>query len=37
MTSGSKIAVVMGSSKGVGKAVPPAFAKSREYGRIAVN
>ena len=37
MTSGSKIAVVMGSSKGIGKAVALAFAKSREYRGIAVN
>ena len=37
MTSGSKIAVVMGSSKGIGKAVALAFAKSGEYQGIAVN
>jgi NAD(P)-dependent dehydrogenase (short-subunit alcohol dehydrogenase family) len=37
MTSGSKIAVVTGSSKGIGKAIALAFAKLREYGRIVVN
>ena len=37
MTSGSKIAVVTGSSKGIGKAIALAFAKLREYRRIIVN
>jgi glucose 1-dehydrogenase len=37
MTSGSKIAVVTGSSKGIGKAIALAFAKSREYRGIVVN
>lgn len=37
MASGSKIAVVTGSSKGIGKAIALAFAKSREYQGIVVN
>jgi glucose 1-dehydrogenase len=37
MTSGSKIAVVTGSSKGIGKAIALSFAKSREYRGIVVN
>src|SRR5919199_5523385 len=37
MTLSSKIAVVTGSSKGIGKAIALAFAKSREYRGLVVN
>jgi glucose 1-dehydrogenase len=37
MTSGTKIAIVTGSSKGIGKAIVMAFAKSGQYRGIVVN
>jgi NAD(P)-dependent dehydrogenase (short-subunit alcohol dehydrogenase family) len=37
MTLDSKIAAVTGSSKGIGKPIALAFAKSREYRGIVVN
>jgi glucose 1-dehydrogenase len=32
-----KIAVITGSSKGIGRAIAPTFAKSGEYSGIVVN
>src|SRR5688572_28197792 len=37
MATGRKIALVTGSSKGIGRAIALAFAKSGEYGGIVVN
>lgn len=37
MTGNKKIAVVTGSSKGIGKAIALAFARSKEYSAIVVN
>lgn len=34
---GNKIAVVTGSSKGIGKAIALAFARSKEYSGIVIN